>query len=71
MKITKLNSDKPLVRETALESRGVALVVALHPRFLEIRPKGTQEWFPVDYEAIYHLAMKLDARQREARAVGQ
>jgi len=67
--MTKLDGNKPLQRETALEVRGVPLVVALRPRYLSIRPKGTHEWFAVDYETLYDLARKIDARRRAGERV--
>ena len=57
-------TTRPVVRETATQYRGKPLVVSIHPRMLAIRPKGTREWFAVDYEALFDLARKLDARRR-------
>ena len=62
--MTKLTGDKSVMRETSLEVRGVPLVVALRARTISIRPRGGREWFAVDYETLYDLARKIDARQR-------
>jgi hypothetical protein len=53
---------RPVVRETVVQDRGRPLVVALHPRMIAIRPKGTREWFSVPYDALFDLARKLAAR---------
>ncbi len=59
--MTKLD-ERPVTRETAIEDRGKPLVVALHPRFLVIRPKGSHQFVTVSYDAIYDLGRKLAAR---------
>jgi hypothetical protein len=61
MKIPKIDGSKTVIRETALEVRGVPLVVALRARMISIRPKGTHEWFAVDYETLYDYVRKRDA----------
>jgi hypothetical protein len=61
MKIPKLDGSKTIVRETGFEVRGVPLVIALRARIISIRPKGTHEWFVVDYETLYDFARKRDA----------
>ena len=58
---------KPITRETALEERGRPLVVTLHPRYLQIRRKGTQEVYNVTYDAIYSMAAKVSAMMRLSR----
>lgn len=65
----KLNNARPLVRQTALEYRGVPLVIAMRSRMISIRPKGTHQWFDVDYETLFDLARKLDARRQSAERI--
>jgi hypothetical protein len=57
---------RPVVRETAVQDRGRPLVVAIHPRMIAIRAKGTHEWFSVPYDALFDLARKLAARSKGA-----
>ena len=59
-------SDRPTRRETAATHKGRPLMVALHPRYMEIREKGRRDVLSVDYDAIFHLAMKLRWRQEQA-----
>lgn len=49
---------KPVSRESAIIDRGRALIVTLHPRFLEVRRKGTRESYTVSYDACLALAAK-------------
>lgn len=58
---------KPVSRESAAMDRGKPLMVTLHPRHLEIRPKGTRQRYTLGYEAILWLAVKrqLDEQRRE------
>ena len=65
MKLTVL--QRPLKRETCLIYRGAPLVVTLHAKYLAINQKGHGS-FTVDYEAIFDLARKLEARRREGAA---
>jgi hypothetical protein len=65
--MTKLQSTKPLIRETAVYERTSALIVALHPKYLSIRLKGESTAVEIDYQAILDLARKLDYRGRAAR----
>src|SRR5262245_3071809 len=60
--MTKLDEEHALTRETAVEYRKRPLVIELKPRGLVIRVKGTQEAYPVAFEAIFDLARKLAAR---------
>jgi hypothetical protein len=61
--MTKLQPNKPLVRETAVFERTNPLVVELHPRTLEIREKGKHAGYVVSYDVIYDLARKLEAQR--------
>lgn len=63
--MTKLNSSRPVVRETAVCYRGRRpLVVELWPGFLVIRSKGKKsDTYTIDYQAIYETAAKIEARR--------
>ena len=65
--VTRIPPGHPVIRETAAQERRRPLVVALHPRHLEIRPKGLRAAFAVDYETIYDLARKLVWRRAQAQ----
>lgn len=65
--MTRLEINKPVVRETAAQERATPLVVALHPRYLEMRLKGTRQAFTVDYETVLDLARKLAWRRNGGR----
>ena len=41
---------KPVTRESAALDRGRPLIVTLHPRHLELRPKGTRKRWTISYE---------------------
>lgn len=56
---------QPLRRETDALYRGRALVVRLHPRYLEISEKGRRDSVTLHYEAAYECALKLKARRDE------
>jgi hypothetical protein len=60
--MTKLRPGAPLVRETDVFERTDVIVVAMHPRYLEIRLKGHRETLRVDYEAILSLGRRLAFR---------
>lgn len=64
--MTKLDGEKPVVRETAALERGRAIVVELHPRYLRLRLKGLHGGVNVDYESVLALARKL-AWRRDGR----
>ena len=57
-------------RESAAFDRGRPLIVTLHPRHLEVRPKGTRRRYTISYEACLWLAVKreLDEQRREKAA---
>lgn len=56
--------ETPLRRKTAALYRGRALVVRLHPRYLEIGEERHQ-LFAVPYDALYETALRLQARRNE------
>ena len=58
---------KPVSRESACFDRGRPLVVTLHPRHLEIRPKGTRRRYTIAYDAALWYAVKreLELKRRE------
>jgi hypothetical protein len=62
--MTPIKPDSPVVRETAAIHKTRPLVVELHPKLLAIWPKGTQQWLTVDYETVFALAQKLEARRK-------
>lgn len=63
--MTKLQPEKPIVRETGAFERGFPIVVTLHPRYMELRVKGTRTAVVVDYEAALDLGRKLAWRRRQ------
>lgn len=65
MRITKIGS--PVVRETAIFERTNALIVTLHPRYIEIRLKGQRDSVSVDYTEVLELARRRDRRSAAAR----
>ena len=64
--MTSLKPSTALVRETATCYRGRPLLVLLHAGYMTVRPKGTRQAYSVDYRAVYELAGKLAARERQA-----
>jgi hypothetical protein len=58
---------KPVTRESACLDRGRPLIVTLHPRHLEVRPKGTRQraclWLAVKREADERHQEKRQARK--------
>ena len=65
---------KPVTRESAVLDRGRPLVVTLHPRFLEIRPKGLRRSYSISYDACLWVAVKrelADRRREQAEAKQQ
>ena len=60
--MTKLT--KPVTRESASMDRGRPLIVTLHPRHLEIRPKGTRHKYAISYDACVWLAVKRDMEEK-------
>jgi hypothetical protein len=62
---------KPAIRESARIDRGVPLVVTLHPRHLEVRPKGTRQRSTIGYDACLWIAVKrdLEKMRREKQLV--
>lgn len=64
--MTKLDSNHPLIRETALSERGRPILVELHPGFLILRLKGKRDRYSVPYDAVLWLAIKGEAERRKA-----
>ena len=64
--MTVLHLTNQVTRETCSYYRRRSLVVRLHSRHLEIREKGRRDAVPVDYVAIYELALKLRHRREKA-----
>jgi hypothetical protein len=62
--MTKIRPDSPVVRETEVFERTVALVVSLHPRYLKIRLKGDREALHVDYKELLELARRIAYKKR-------
>jgi hypothetical protein len=60
--MTALTAGKPIRRQTATLDHGTPLVVELHPRHLTVRVKGERKFVVVDYDAIWSLGQKLQAR---------
>jgi hypothetical protein len=52
-----------ITRETPVMDRGRALVVTLHPRYLEIRRKGTRETYTIPYDVCLSMAAKYNLRE--------
>jgi hypothetical protein len=61
---------KPVTRESACLERGIALIVTLHPRILEIHIKGTRHKYSIAYDKCMWLAIKREAddKRREKAA---
>ncbi len=68
--MTIIRTDHPIRRETSAEvrrgGRHRPLVVELHAGYLRIGPKGLlrTEAYMIDYEAVWHAAAKIAARER-------
>ena len=61
--MTKLPTEKPLMRQTDTLYRGDPLVVELHPRYLAIRVHGKRTRYNVPYDVIFDLARKRSVIQ--------
>lgn len=66
--MTTIKPNSPVIRETAIQRRGRALVIELHPNYLRVRPKGAREALALDYATLYDCAAKIDWRRRQADA---
>jgi hypothetical protein len=64
--------SKPVTRESATIERGRALIVTLHPRHLELRPKGTRKSYSISYDACLWLTVKreIDEQKRQRARKG-
>jgi hypothetical protein len=60
---------KPVTRESASTDRGRPLIVTLHPRHLEVRPKGTRQRYCISYEGALWMAVreKVEEERRAKR----
>lgn len=59
----KLNPKRPLIRETDSMERADPIVVRLHPKFIDVRLKGTKKGVIVGYDAILDLGRKMAMRK--------
>jgi hypothetical protein len=50
--------EKAFSRETPVLERNRPLIVTIHPRYLEIRRKGTKESYNIPWDACFSLAAK-------------
>lgn len=67
--MTRINGTRAVVRETDCLDHGTPLVVALKPRHVELRIKGTRKVYSMGYDAILWLAVKRDVEeQRKVKA---
>jgi len=57
--ITRLRGRSPVVRETDIFERADPLIVALHPKYLSIRVKGSSETFQIGYAKLLSYARGL------------
>jgi hypothetical protein len=67
--MTKLRSDSPVVRETAVAGHEQRpLVVELWPHFIVIRSKGLKsDTYTIDYQTIHETAAKMETPKRRKR----
>jgi hypothetical protein len=65
------NLTHPVRRETAANYRGRALIVELHPAYLEIRLKGTRRRVTLDYPTALEVGYKILARQQESERAAE
>jgi len=63
--MTPVTANKPITRETGTLYRRKPIVVELHAGYLVLRLKGTQQKYPVDYQTLLEVAMKIAARSDE------
>lgn len=57
--MTEIADDKVVKRLTKGRYKDRNLVVELHPGFMVLYPKGTQQKYRLDYEVAYESAMKV------------
>ena len=60
--MTTIAASRPVVRETAVRSRGRVLVAEMHAGFVALHEKGRRQSVEVDWGAVYDLGWKLRAR---------
>jgi hypothetical protein len=61
--MTKITTDRAIVRETGSLERTRALCIELAPRGVTIWPKGLAESVFVPWDVIFDLGRKLAARE--------
>ena len=54
---------KPVIRESVCMDRGVPLIVTLHSRYLEVRPKGMTQHYILGYDSCLWIAIKRDVEK--------
>lgn len=64
--MTRIAESRPVTRETEASDRGRKLIVTLHARYIELRPKGTRQRYTMPYDAILWLAIKRKADEEWA-----
>jgi len=64
--MTRLLPGKPLIRETAAFEHTEPIVVALHPKHLVIKLKGSRESIDLDYDDILAYGRRLRAAYSRA-----
>jgi len=64
--MTALQPQSPVKRETSAVVRGRAIVVILHPGWMEVKEKGRKHTVSVSYRAVMDLGYKLLAREQAA-----
>jgi len=57
--ITRLRNGAPVVRETDVFERTDPVVIALYPKYLSIRVKGSAETFQMSYAKLLSYARGL------------
>lgn len=70
--MTTIALGSKLTRKTHTEVQKRALVVTLHPGYLDLRQERTRKTFSISYDAVYRYAAKLEAdrllgERKEAR----
>lgn len=63
---------QPIERQTSatiLDRGPRTITLSLHPHHLELRAKGLRQRYPLDYTALYCLAVKNDMQRRKAEKI--
>lgn len=64
--MTTITPDRLVTRESACFDRNRPIIVTLHPRHIEVRPKGTRQHYVMSYDGILWLAVKRKADEELA-----